>query len=399
MRWRVTRYFFPLITALIASSCTSFESESHSENSALVVRIDRADVPIADLSAPLVERFRAGDELFETVFREIDGLGPLYVRASCSDCHADDGRGPGLVTRVGRLDPKAREESLRALLPFGDMERPYALGSAKPLLFSDDLGLRKTRRMPPAVFGRGYIEAVADRSILENAKRARRPGSPISGRVALLDQGPGISPKIGRLGLKARSPDLLSFTADALLGDMGLTSSYQPVEPANPSGVTDDSKAGLDVTDEQVGLLADYVRLLVLPERKLPQDPRGARLFATLECSECHVPSLRTRADAEVPMLADIDAPIYSDLLLHDMGEGLSDGITEGAAGPREWRTAPLIGMRFQSSFLHDGRAQSVLEAILLHRGEGSEAADSVAAFLALDEDDRRALLGFVQGL
>jgi CxxC motif-containing protein (DUF1111 family) len=395
----VTRYVFPLITLLTASSCTSFEPEPHSESSALVVRIDRADVPIADLPAPLLERFRAGDELFETVFREIDGLGPLYVRASCSDCHADDGRGPGFVTRVGRFDPGGSEKSLLAVLPFGDMERPYALGPAKPLLFSDGPGLRKTRRMPPAVFGRGYIEAVADRSILENAKRARRLGSPISGRVALLDQGPGNKPKIGRFGLKARSPDLLSFTADALQGDMGLTSSYRPFEPPNPSGVTDDAKAGLDVSDEQVGLLADYVRLLVLPERKLPRDPRGARLFAAVECNECHVPSLRTRSDAELPMLADIDAPIYSDLLLHDMGAELSDGIAERAAGPREWRTAPLMGMRFQSSFLHDGRAQSVEEAILLHQGEGSEAVDSVAAFLALDEVDRRLLLSFVQGL
>lgn len=401
MRWRVT-LLLTILSVLLVCSCTNVDSEpsdTAEKHDARVIRIDRADVPIEGLPLPLLERFRAGDELFEAIFREIDGLGPLYARASCSDCHAGDGRGPGSVTRVGRLDPTQSEDTLRALLPFGDMERPYAVSGALPLLVSEDLGLRKTRRLPPAVFGRGYIEAVADRSIWDNARRARRPGSPIRGRVAFLAPGPNEAPRIGRFGLKARAADLLSFSADALQGDMGLTSSYRPSEPANPGGVLDDAKPGIDVPDEQIELLADYVRLLALPERRLPRDTRGAQLFVAVECGECHVPSLRTRADAPLSIFADIDAPIYSDLLLHDMGEELSDGITEGAAGPRDWRTAPLMGMRFQSAFLHDGRAANVEQAILLHGGDGSEAADSVAAFLALSDKDRRALLSFVQEL
>src|SRR5690606_9041570 len=107
-------------------------------------------------------------------------------------------------------------EDLRAQLPFGDMERPYALSSALPLLLPEVSGLKKTRRLPPAVFARGYLDAIDDRAIEENARRARRPGSPISGRVARLQHGPGKAARIGRFGLKARSPDLVSFTADAL---------------------------------------------------------------------------------------------------------------------------------------------------------------------------------------
>lgn len=400
MHHRVTRCaFLTIISLLMACSREEASLDSSSKREARIIRVDRADAPIRDLPESLLERFRAGDELFEAIFRESDGLGPLYVRASCSDCHADDGRGPGTVIRIGRSDPSVSDEDLRAQLPFGDMERPYALSSALPLLLPEVSGLKKTRRLPPAVFARGYLDAIDDRAIEENARRARRPGSPISGRVARLQHGPGKAARIGRFGLKARSPDLVSFTADALHGDMGLTSSYHPEEPPNPSSVLEDGKEGLDVTDEQVELLADYVRLLALPERRLPRDTRGARLFVAVECGECHVPSLRTRADAPLSIFADIDAPIYSDLLLHDMGEGLSDGITEGAAGPRDWRTAPLIGVRFQSAFLHDGRAANVEEAILLHGGDGSEAADSVAAFLALSQGDRRALLSFVQEL
>ena len=125
-------------------------------------------------------------------------------------------------------------------------------------------------------------------------------------------------------------------------------------------------------------------------------------MFASSECAVCHVPSLATRADYAIPELAGIDAPVYTDLLLHRMGPELADGLpsdVDGEAGSFEWRTAPLIGLRFNRTFLHDGRAKSIEEAVLLHRAEGSEANAAIDRFEALSDADRETLLQFVEAL
>jgi CxxC motif-containing protein (DUF1111 family) len=178
---------------------------------------------------------------------------------------------------------------------------------------------------------------------------------------------------------------------------MSLTSPFRPDELPNPDGLVDDDHTGLDLDLETVTRTADYIRLLEIPARTA--HPAGAQAFEDVGCAVCHAPSLRTRADYPVPELADVDAPIYSDLLLHDMGASLGDGIAEGEAGPRDWKTSPLIGLRFQIYFLHDGSATSVEDAILRHGEEGSEAAPVVAAFESLDPDERRALVEFVESL
>jgi CxxC motif-containing protein (DUF1111 family) len=130
----------------------------------------------------------------------------------------------------------------------------------------------------------------------------------------------------------------------------------------------------------------------------------GAALFEATQCAACHVPSLQTRADYPIPELAGIDAEVYTDFLVHRMGEVLADGLpvdpsADGQADSFEWRTSPLIGLRFNRTFLHDGRAKTVEEAVLAHEGEGSEANGSVARFRALSGDDRAALLEFVAAL
>ena len=111
------------------------------------------------------------------------------------------------------------------------------------------------------------------------------------------------------------------------------------------------------------------------------------------------MPTLKTRSDYPIPQLAGIDAPIYTDILLHDMGDSLADGIIDGQAQSRDWKTAPLIGLRFNKTFLHDGRAQSIDEAILLHDGNGSEAAESVSIYKSLSLQDQDALIAFVSAL
>ena len=134
--------------------------------------------------------------------------------------------------------------------------------------------------------------------------------------------------------------------ADALQNDMGITSPLRPDEFPNPDGLTDDAKPGIDVTADSVNLRADYVRTIAIPWRATPDAARARRCSMRRGAARCHVPTLHTRADYPIAELADIDAPIYTDLLLHDMGDDLSDSLAdgEGVATPRTWRTAPLIG-------------------------------------------------------
>jgi CxxC motif-containing protein (DUF1111 family) len=210
----------------------------------------------------------------------------------------------------------------------------------------------------------------------------------------------GQSGLIGRFGLKARQPTVDDFTADALAGDMGVTSPQRPDEPANARGVTDDAKPGQDVTVEVVRKISTYVRLIEIPRRDPTADtPHARALFEQALCSACHTPSLRTRSDYPLEQLAGIDAPVFTDLLLHAMGPALADGVLDESARSDEWRTAPLIGLRFQQSYLHDGRARTVEDAVLMHDGPGSQAAESVGRFRALPPSDQSALLDFVGSL
>ncbi len=205
----------------------------------------------------------------------------------------------------------------------------------------------------------------------------------------------GQSNLIGRFGLKARQPSLDDFAADAFQGDMGLTSPMRPDELPNPDQLTDDAKPGIDLDLDTINRVADYMRLLAIPERQAA-DPRGRELFEQVQCSVCHVPSLRTRADYPIPALAGIDAPVYTDLLLHDMGPDLADGLDDQSATGSEWRTAPLIGVRLLRAYLHDGRAKTVEQAIEQH---GGQAAASVQAFQGLSDGDRASLIEFVNSL
>ncbi len=367
-----------------------------------VVTDESSDLPLRLAGAELKARFVVGDAQFDEVYRPADGLGPVYIRAQCSACHQAAGRGPGFVMKMsGSADS----------LQFGHTERPRSVDGATPLLAPADAGVLLTQRSAPAVFGRGYLEAIADTEIEAVEAKQRAVGSAVSGRINRVTYNSEANPEspfhshqkgqgglIGRFGLKARIASLDEFAADAMQGDMGLTSPLRPDELPNPDGRLDDGKAGIDVPLSVVNELGDYMRLLELPNRPVT-DPAATALFDRVGCSACHVPSLKTRSDYPLAPLAGIDAWVYCDLLLHDMGPALSDGLVDGDAEPGEWRTAPLIGLRFLPSYLHDGRADSVEQAIVLHGGEGSEAKASVDAFEALSADDRALLLKFVSAL
>jgi len=167
---------------------------------------------------------------------------------------------------------------------------------------------------------------------------------------------------------------------------------------ADKDGLKEDGKPGLDVTVARVNALADYARLLEIPPR-VPPSPEAQILFAQSLCSSCHTPTLQTRQDYPINALAGIDAPVFTDLLLHDMGSAMSDGMQEGDAGPQDFRTTPLIGLRFYPAFMHDGRVRTVAAAIEAHGASDSEARDSVQAFNALTPAQQAILVRYVESL
>ena len=374
---------------------------------------DPFDVPIDDATDAERNEFFAGDALFELPLRDADGLGPLYTRTSCGACHGSGVRGPGSVQKmVVVLADGVTPSADQSALPFGHTVHPLTAAGAKnaivpPLDMS--VNVKVTTRVGPPILGRGYVEAILDSEIERVASEQALRTDAVHGRINRVVYASEANSDtrfhahrkgdvvIGRFGLKARIATLDDFTADALQGDMGMTSPLRPNEISNPDGLTDDLRPGVDLTIESVNTRTSYVRLTAIPRRA--DVAQGAALFAQVQCATCHVPAMKTRADYPIAALAGILAPVYTDLLLHDMGTDLADGIVDGEATSRDWRTPPLIGLRFLKTFLHDGRAGTLEQAIVMHSGPGSEAAASTALFAALSAADKATLLAFVGSL
>jgi CxxC motif-containing protein (DUF1111 family) len=408
------RLFLVLAFASLTPACSAEDPPPDPLAGVKIVGDDLTDIPLRGAESTEVDRFGQGDALFDAVFREPDGLGPLYLRTACASCHDGAARGPGAVEKMARVEADGiTPVPDQSGLTYGPTVRPYtAAGATTPISPpSGDASLKRSKRLGPAVFGRGYMEAVTDAEILrmESEQQGRSDG--IHGRINRVTYHSKANPEIayhqhqegeagliGRFGLKARVATLDDFAADAYQGDMGITSPLRPDELSNPDGLTDDGLAGVDLPLETINAVADYMRLLEIPTRLTPMGP-GRELFAEVQCAACHTPSLKTRADYPIKALAGIDAQVFTDFLLHDMGDYLADGLTEESATSRTWKTAPLIGIRHLKGFLHDGRAATVEQAILAHEGPGSEANDAIARWKMLSPGDRNALITFVQSL
>ena len=399
-RWRYAVMF-------LATACSG--SGTTPEPDAPSTLVNASDVPIDGLSSADVAKFNDGDALFDLPFRPVDGIGPLFIRSACSSCHAEGSRGPGLVQKMAIVEADGFTPAAdQSALAYDHTVRPgLAAGATTPITPPALATVKVSIRLGPPVFGRGYIEAVDDAELLRlEAEQAGRSDG-IHGKIgratfasvpnpdttySRYQQGQTV---LGRFGLKSRIATLDDFTADAFQGDMGLTTPMRPTELANPDGLSDDQRAGIDLDLDHVDRIAFYLRRIAIP-RRVGLTEGGAALFAQASCATCHVPSLRTRANYPISQLAGIDAPLCSDLLLHDMGAALADGMTDGGASSTSWRTAPLIGLRFARTYMHDGRAHSVGEAVLAHGGEAQRA---VMAFQALSQDDQRTLIEFVEAL
>jgi CxxC motif-containing protein (DUF1111 family) len=362
------------------------------------------DAPLPGLTSTERAVFARGDAEFSRRFATADGLGPIFNNVSCASCHSGDGRGrvENALLRIG----SATDGFLRHL--GGPQIQDRAIPGAEPELLP--AGVPVSVRLPPPVFGAGLIEAIPDWLILDLADPNDANGDGISGRPNWVapPEYLGSATQLGRFGRKAQTSSLLEQVVEAYHQDMGITTDQHPTENRNPRATVPSDAADHvpdpEVSSATVGAVIGYLRTLAppAPGAQTTQREQGKQLFGSLGCAACHVPELRTGAGpTTIVALTSVPVPLYSDLLLHDMGEGLADNRPDGSASGREWRTAPLWGLRLMREFLngdafllHDGRARSVQEAILLHGGEAKRARD---AFAALADGPRRALLDFVE--
>ena len=371
---------------------------------------DVFDAPVDGLSQSELAAFARGDAEFERRFAPNTGLGPIFNDASCATCHSGDGRGV-LRNALVRIGTPADDF-------LGDVGGPQIQDRAIPGADPEQLpaGVPYSVRLPPPVFGVGLIEAIPEAAILANADPNDADGDGISGRPNYVAAAafvphtePGARPGLvlGRFGRKAQNAILLQQVVEAYLQDIGVTSPFLPLENRNPlSGVpveAVDRVADPEVAESTVQAVTHYIRALAPPDPGAETATRaeGRALFlGVAQCARCHIPSLQTGA-SPLAALSHRAVDLYSDLLLHDMGDALADNRPDGQASGREWRTTPLWGLRLMRRFLdgdallmHDGRARTVEEAILAHGGEALAARN---AFAALTPAQRAALLDFVE--
>jgi CxxC motif-containing protein (DUF1111 family) len=405
-----------------------------------------------NLSVLDLARHEAGDAAFELEHNEgIDpvagGLGPVFDNVSCEGCHLGDGLGrpplPGeafssMLFRASITGQETNGGPLGIPVGFGGQLQMRGTGANQPDIsaavyytpiagrFADGTsfelqephytltgvypGLALTflfsPRVAPVVFGLGLLEAVPDLFLLARSDPRDFNRDGISGRANIVFDAVRQRRAIGRFGWKANTPNLLQQSAGAYNGDMGVTSSLFPGEScAGRLEANCNTPHGAEVNAEVVANTAFYTQTLAVPARRSLNDPtnrRGELIFYASGCDGCHTPTLRTGFLRGVPEVSNQVIHPYTDLLVHDMGPGLADGRPDFQASGSEWRTPPLWGIGLvetvnqHSRFLHDGRARSLMEAVLWHGGEAARASDRVKR---LSQQDRDALIAFLKSL
>ncbi len=380
-----------------------------------------------------------------------DGLGPTFNAQACSSCHVLDGRGSppdptGEDARLGllfRLSVPGEDPDTGAPLPdpvyggqFQDVSilgveaegtveleyetvaGEYGDGTAFELLdptyeltdlafgpMADDVLIGP--RLAPQVIGMGLLEAIPEATILEAADPDDLDGDGISGRPNTVWDARLGAEALGRFGWKANVATVEQQVAGAFSGDIGITSVLHPDEDCPAAQIECAAAASggePELTDDRLGSVTFYNRTLSVPAMRDTETDSvrsGSEEFDELGCSSCHTPTIET-GPSDIATLADQTIHPYTDLLLHDMGEGLADGRPDFDATGTEWRTPPLWGLGLiddvngERFLLHDGRARTIEEAILWH---GGEAEASREAFRLLSADRRSALIDFLEAL
>lgn len=395
-----------------------------------------------------------------------DGLGPLFNARSCLRCHIRDGRGhppeetnpnDNAVSMFLRLSippqtaqqQQAIDQGRLGLIPeptYGQQLQDFAVQGLpiegnmvvryqpKPITLADgevvtlrqpeysvsNLGFGPLHpetmlspRVAPPMIGLGFLEAINSADILAWQDPNDSNNDGISGKANIVWDQKQQQSALGRFGWKAGNPNLEQQNNSALNGDIGISNPsftnhagdcLQPICLNAPNGNTA-AQDGLEASKQMVDLLLFYTRTITVPVRKNAKKPEvlaGKAIFYKAGCQQCHRASYKTPTDTVIPELANQTIWPYSDLLLHDMGEGLADNRPEFLANGREWRTPPLWGLSMtktvsgHSYLLHDGRARNILEAILWHGGEATAAKDAV---VNLTKAERNALISFLESL
>jgi CxxC motif-containing protein (DUF1111 family) len=336
-----------------------------------------------------------GARLFATDFTPEQGLGPLYNARSCVACHSTPAAGGmgndglGVVLRVGRLNGGAFEALDGQGGPVSRAHSIAELGYACSAHAGIPAAANLTSvRNAPALFGLGLVDAIPDDVIRAGATPG---GDGVRGRPSLVIDANG-QERVGRFGWKADTATLQQFVAGAFRNELGITSPLAPYDFATSPSADATDCATTTTEPEDDGTLVDAVTAYIASLDPMYNQPdvtvsAGPALFHSTGCTTCHTPSLRT---------PDQDVPLYSDLLLHDLGSILDDGVIQGTATGRDWRTTPLWGLHTRTRFLHDGRARTIQAAVTAHGGEADSA---VRHFRDLSPEERALLLAFLASL
>jgi len=390
-------YLLPFILLAIAS-CTQLEPTLPENNQIL-------DGPIDGLSQGEYKQFLRGDIAFNNqIFTSESGLGPLFVATSCGSCHLGDGKGHPFttLTRFGQTDETGNQ--------FLNQGGPQLQHRALPGYMPEQVpaGATTTQLTPPANTGLGLLDAIPDADILALADPTDANSDGISGvpnwitlkdyveeRTGSITQN---GKYIGRFGKKGSTYNLLQQTAQAYNQDIGVTSSYESIDTY--SGNLSDP----EISNQSLADVVFYLKTLKapIPRKETSEIQGGKLLFVNIGCASCHRPEMKSGLSSIAALSGKTFYP-YTDLLLHDMGSGLDDGYTEGSAKTYEWRTPPLWGLGLSKNsqggkyyLLHDGRAGSISQAILMH---GGEATASKTNYLSLTDAEKKNLIQFLESL
>lgn len=444
------------LQALDNSDKRDFRSKLMSGGETTVINTSREAFakPAANLPMAKLRDFTFGNRVFNTKWvtapasvKSFDGLGPLFNQRSCSACHFKDGRGrPPLENETEMTSMLVRvsvwnEDGTQAIdhpvygnqinergilnikgegrieITYEEVEGRFADGEVyslrKPTYHFKDMNygsveddLLFSPRVAPSMFGLGLLEAISEETILAFVDEDDCDGEGISGRANYVEDKVKGEIRLGRFGWKANQPSLRQQNAKAIIGDIGITSDLFPDENVTAIPNAEFVSGGApELSSKFLDKLTFYVQTLAVPARRKVGDHlvlKGEEIFKKANCHSCHKETLVTGEHEDVPELSRQTIHPYTDLLLHDMGEGLADGRPDGQANGREWRTAPLWGIGLTKTvnkhtfFLHDGRARNLMEALLWHGGEAEAAKQHV---LQRDKDDRTALMVFLNSL
>ena len=364
-------------------------------------------MPLPGLTPAQLDRFDRGRAVFSRVFADEDGLGPSFNSSACANCHEDPaigGFGDDLDEDVETHVSVESSGSCLDLAAFGGAVIQHhttsMLQSYYPGYLSEAIppqaGAHVAHRTTPALFGFGLLEAIPPSTILALADPTDANGDGVRGRPSI------VNGQVARFGRKATDASLLGFNAGAFQNEMGVTSTAcgraNNSLPACRSRSTRRSiqsparKSAMRTSPSRRTSCASSVRRRSSTATRSAND--GRELFASIGCATCHVASLRT-GPSPISALSNVNVAAFTDLLLHDMGPGLAD-ICRGGASPSEFRTEPLMGLRFREHFLHDARSTTLEDAIQQHGGEASRARDR---FVGLKPNQRAALIAYLNTL